>query len=442
MENSESLLVFVSYSHADKALKDELSLCLSGLMRQKRISLWIDNCIDPGHEIGAAINSAIEKANIILLLVSPHFIASSYCYEKEMVKALDMHRRGECVVIPIIARPCDWYQLPFGELKALPEDGQAVTTWANRDLAWHDVTQAIRKAIEGRRVKHSSPPVENSSEIRFFLKKAFEELAGRYERGGALDDVHFSMGLSELDYEIGGVGKGALAIITGCRNSGHEDLLLNSLVKNARQGAGVLVLAPRGNGVLIGRRLISLVGSIPLERVSSGDLAEEDWPRITNAIAVTSAFKVHVDDHCGSDFHGLLSRVSDFLSKESISVVYVEGLNRLEVPSGDYRAATRLLKDASVGNSVAVICSLESDTEIGMVANDSLGAWRDLWLEADIITHVRRSSDFYSESNCSVSLLKNFGVVMSREIKLHHDDEIGSFQVLEGYDATSDDEAN
>jgi len=139
--------LFFSYAHADEDLRDQLETHLSGLRRQSIISSWHDRRIIAGTEIGHAIDSHIDTADIVLLLVSPNFIASDYCYEREMGRALERHRKGEARVIPVILRPCDWHDLPFGKLLATPTDGRPVTMWPNIDQAFLDVVNAIKRAL-------------------------------------------------------------------------------------------------------------------------------------------------------------------------------------------------------------------------------------------------------------------------------------------------------
>ncbi|MGB8988216.1 MAG: toll/interleukin-1 receptor domain-containing protein, partial [Candidatus Sulfotelmatobacter sp.] len=130
--------LFFSYSHVDESLRDQLETHLSGLRRQGMISSWHDRRITAGEDFGAAIDSHINTADVILLLVSPDFIASDYCYEREMKRALERHQQGDARVIPIILRPCDWHDLPFGKLLATPKDGRPVTMWPNIDQAFLD----------------------------------------------------------------------------------------------------------------------------------------------------------------------------------------------------------------------------------------------------------------------------------------------------------------
>src|SRR6266700_84229 len=89
----------------------------------------------------------LETASVILLLVSSDFLASDYCYDFEMQRALERHARDEAKVIPIILRPCEWHKAPFAALQALPRDGKPVTAWSNIDSAFLDIAQGIRRAI-------------------------------------------------------------------------------------------------------------------------------------------------------------------------------------------------------------------------------------------------------------------------------------------------------
>jgi hypothetical protein len=139
------LELFFSYSHKDEALRDELATHLKLLQRQGIITAWHDRQITAGSEWAGAIDDHLNSARIILLLISADFIASDYCYDIELKRAMERHAAGEAVVIPIILRPADWSGAPFGKLQALPKNAQPVTTWSNRDEAWLNVTQGIRR---------------------------------------------------------------------------------------------------------------------------------------------------------------------------------------------------------------------------------------------------------------------------------------------------------
>ena len=147
MQNDPLELIY-SYSQKDESLRDELEAHLSILIRQGMISSWHDRKIGPGKEWASSIDAIFQTAKIILLLVSPDFIASDYCYTKEMVTALERHECNDAIVIPIIIRPVDWKTAPFSKLLSLPIDGLPVTSWNNRDEAWVNVVEGIRNSIK------------------------------------------------------------------------------------------------------------------------------------------------------------------------------------------------------------------------------------------------------------------------------------------------------
>ena len=155
--------LFFSYSHADEALRDQLEKQLAMLKRQGIISAWHDRRIGAGQDIDRAINASMEVADIILLLVSPDFIASDYCYEREMTRAMERHAAGDAIVIPVILRACDWHGAPFGKLLATPTDGRPVTQWPDRDQAFLEVAKSIRGATERLLGKVPTPPIPAAS---------------------------------------------------------------------------------------------------------------------------------------------------------------------------------------------------------------------------------------------------------------------------------------
>jgi hypothetical protein len=148
-------IVFFSYSHEDEELRNRLEKHLALLKRQGLVEAWHDRRILAGSELDEAISSNLESANIILLLISADFLASEYCYSKEMTRAMERHDAGFTAVIPVILKPCDWHSAPFGKLLATPKDGKAVTSWANVEEALADVAGHIRKRVEDSTRKDS-----------------------------------------------------------------------------------------------------------------------------------------------------------------------------------------------------------------------------------------------------------------------------------------------
>lgn len=184
--------VFFSYSHADEALRDQLEKQLSMLKRQGVIDTWHDRRIGAGQEIALAIDNQINRDDIILLLVSADFLASNYCYDIEMKRAMERHEAGEAIVIPIILRACDWHHAPFGKLNAVPRDGKPITQWADIDEAFLQVAKAVREAAARWNKAAPSPaPAMDTS--------ATSQLAPRAAEGPRSSNLRLAKSFTQRD---------------------------------------------------------------------------------------------------------------------------------------------------------------------------------------------------------------------------------------------------
>lgn len=142
-ERAANLVVVFSYSHKDEALRDQLEVHLSVLRRLDLIKTWHDRRLVPGQEWDSEIKEHLYSADLLLLLLSPDFFSSDYCYEEEMQIALDQHRKKEAIVVPIVARPCQWKETDLASIQGLPRDMRPVTLWEDRDVAWSNVVEGI-----------------------------------------------------------------------------------------------------------------------------------------------------------------------------------------------------------------------------------------------------------------------------------------------------------
>ncbi|MFC3695536.1 toll/interleukin-1 receptor domain-containing protein [Chenggangzhangella methanolivorans] len=210
--------VFFSYSHKDEELRDRLEVALSAMKRQGLIDAWHDRRLSVGDDFDKGVRSELERADVILLLVSPDFIASDYCHDVEMVRALERHKRGEARVIPVILRACDWKQTAFKKLLAAPTDGKPIRSWPDLDEAFLDVVQKIRQTLSVPVASTSKPDVLKagadtapsnaglrSSNLR--LRKNFTDV----DRDRFLDEAFdyigrfFEGSLAELEKRNGGI---------------------------------------------------------------------------------------------------------------------------------------------------------------------------------------------------------------------------------------------
>lgn len=216
--------VFFSYSHRDEALRNELEIHLSALKRQGLIDTWHDRRIDVGKEVDHSISEHLEKAHIILLLVSPYFIASDYCYDVEMKRALTRHEAGEARVIPIILHPCDWRGLPFGKLMATPTDGKPVSKYPNQHDAFLEITTAIRNAVKDMDSAISGSNIASlirASESDTTIKSATQHRSSNLRVKETFTDVEKDRFLVEAFEYIANYFEGSLVELRA-RNTGVE----------------------------------------------------------------------------------------------------------------------------------------------------------------------------------------------------------------------------
>jgi len=152
----EGMEVFIAHAEEDEKLADELENHLAPLKRQGLVSSWHYRKIRGGGEWDRDIHEHLETFGIFLPLVSADFMASDYCYDIEMARALERHEAGEAIVIPVIVRDCDWKGAPFAKLQAAPgkppgraDVRPAVESWPNRDEAFAKVANRVRERLEG-----------------------------------------------------------------------------------------------------------------------------------------------------------------------------------------------------------------------------------------------------------------------------------------------------
>ncbi len=140
--------VFLSYSHVDEEFKNKLDVHLAPLKRNNKVETWNDRKLLPGALFDDEIKNHLNEDEIIILLISADFINSDYCYEIEMMKALERMKNSDAIVIPIILRPCLWQETPLKDVQALPKDGTPISKYADTDDAYLEIVKSINDIID------------------------------------------------------------------------------------------------------------------------------------------------------------------------------------------------------------------------------------------------------------------------------------------------------
>ncbi|KYF78762.1 hypothetical protein BE18_09435 [Sorangium cellulosum] len=140
-------IVFLSFAPRDDGLRQELENHLAPLKRDGHICAWHTRLIELGEEPRRRVEEQLRAAHIVVLLVSPDYVANDIIHAEEVLPTLARVRKGSALVIPVIVRPLDLQATPFFKLSCLPRNGVAVTSWPNRDEAWTDVAAGLREAV-------------------------------------------------------------------------------------------------------------------------------------------------------------------------------------------------------------------------------------------------------------------------------------------------------
>jgi len=178
---AQPVKVFISYAHADQDFYEQLDEHLSLLKYAGKVMTWQDQEILAGANWEDQIATHLHSADIILLLVSPSFTASAYCWDKEVPVALERHRAGTACVIPVILRRVAWQNTPLGQLQALPRGTRPVTEWKDCDAAFDNIVQGIQRVVENilsqaqkaQREPMPGIPLPPSSQVRSLYRWLF-----------------------------------------------------------------------------------------------------------------------------------------------------------------------------------------------------------------------------------------------------------------------------
>jgi O-acetyl-ADP-ribose deacetylase (regulator of RNase III) len=157
---SDTPTLFVSYCHADKEHLKELEVHLKPLERTNRLKYWADTNLRGGDYWSAEIDRAIEAANVAVLLVSPHFLASDFIMGKELPALLQAHESRGLRVLWVCLSHCNYkVQQELDQLQGMhdPKQPLASLSQVERDRVWVDLCQRVLTLSELALVEKPQP---------------------------------------------------------------------------------------------------------------------------------------------------------------------------------------------------------------------------------------------------------------------------------------------
>jgi len=143
----DSNSLFISYAREDELFRDELRGALTAYERKGELTAWDDTCIVAGQRWETELLEKLERADIVVLLLSNDFIRSEYCYSKEMKRAVERDAAGQCAIVPVVVRACAFEKLDLGKIQAIVPNGKPIKQHKDRDAAWLKVTNELDRVM-------------------------------------------------------------------------------------------------------------------------------------------------------------------------------------------------------------------------------------------------------------------------------------------------------
>ncbi|HLZ55944.1 MAG TPA: toll/interleukin-1 receptor domain-containing protein [Ktedonosporobacter sp.] len=149
MESRRPIKVFISYAYEDHEWLKRLIRHLGPFEQQGRITIWDRSLMEAGVVAKIAIEQQLSGSDVILLLISDHYLGSRSYYTQEMMPAIEQHKQGKARTFPILLSPVIWRQTPLATLQILPSNAIPITLWGNVDLALTSIVEEIGQIVDG-----------------------------------------------------------------------------------------------------------------------------------------------------------------------------------------------------------------------------------------------------------------------------------------------------
>jgi replicative DNA helicase len=283
------------------------------------------------------------------------------------------------------------------------------------DVAYHPKERDVVELLDYAEQKvfaiaEQTPSQGGPTSIKSVLMKAVEKIDELYHKGSAITGM--PTGLNDLDKMTSGLQPSDLVIVAGRPSMGKTTLTMNMAEHAAIIGKKpVLVFSMEMPADSLAMRMMSSLGRIDQHRIRTGQLSDDDWPRITSAVHMLSDAPLFIDDTPGLSPAEMRSRARRLMREQGqLGLIVVDYLQLMQVPGfkGDNRTAeiseiSRSLKSLAKELQVPVIAlsqlnrSLEQRTDKRPVMSD-LRESGAIEQDADLICFIYRDEVYNPES--------------------------------------------
>lgn len=244
--------------------------------------------------------------------------------------------------------------------------------------------------------------------MRAAVKDAFKILHQRYESGGKVTGV--PTGFTDFDELTAGLQPADLIIIAARPAMGKTALALNMAEYAAlKTKKAVAIFSMEMSASQLAFRLISSLGRINQQHLRTGDLQEEEWPRVTSAITLLSEVKIFIDDTPALSPSELRARARRLKREHDLGLIVIDYLQLMHVPGNTENRATEIseisrgLKALAKELNIPVVAlsqlnrSLESRTDKRPLMAD-LRESGAIEQDADVIVFIYRD-EYYNQDS-------------------------------------------
>lgn len=244
--------------------------------------------------------------------------------------------------------------------------------------------------------------------IKGLLKSTVDRIDELYRADNPITGV--PTGFTDLDDMTSGLQPADLVIVAGRPSMGKTSLAMN-LAENAAVGkkVPVAIFSMEMPGEQLAMRMMSSLGRINAHRVRTGQLGDDDWPRLTSAVSMLAETPIYIDDSPGLTPMEVRARARRLHREHGLGLVVVDYLQLMQTgESGENRAAeisliTRSLKGLAKELNVPVIAlsqlnrSLEQRPNKRPVMSD-LRESGAIEQDADVIVFIYRDEVYNEDS--------------------------------------------
>ena len=244
--------------------------------------------------------------------------------------------------------------------------------------------------------------------INDLVKESLEQIEERAEKGESVTGV--ATGFSEFDNKTTGLQGGDLIIVAGRPSMGKTSFAMNlSEYASLKNDAVTAIFSMEMSGTQLSTRLISSMGRINQQKIRTGKLTDEDWPRLTNAVALLSKANIFIDDTPALTPTDIIARARRLKREKGLDLIVIDYMQLMQLTNNSENRATELseisrsLKALARELDVPVVAlsqlnrSLENRTDKRPIMSD-LRESGAIEQDADLIAFIYRDEVYNEDS--------------------------------------------